>query len=187
MTSATLPILATFSARRTRSVCNEKVRREPSAPITERRAWTQFRSAPAASNRGRRVSAMSSSADKISTLPNGARPPSGQWLPADIRAAMSAAIWDFPIPGSPEIKVVLPRANRPSHSQSTGRGSMLAKRSNINRSALSDPSCCRSCPFRPTRNEASGLLGQALSCRGKSGGSDLIAIRLRLSARRIGD
>jgi len=55
-----------------------------------------WRATPAASRRGRSVSFEESSALRITTLPGGARAPSGQGPPLEIRAVMSAqaAAWN---------------------------------------------------------------------------------------------
>ena len=73
------------------------------------------------------VSAGSSSADRMITLPSGASPSlQGQGPPVVTAAAMAMPIWDLPKPASPAIRVCFPMATRSGQSHSIGFGTMLA-------------------------------------------------------------
>ena len=97
------------------------------------RAWTFVQSAPAASNRGRIVSAMASSSDSKMTDPCGALPPpTGQRAPLLTADASAIVIRLLPSPGSPEISVSLPLAIFSGHSQLIGLGSTSATRTVFN-------------------------------------------------------
>ena len=76
--------------------------------------WTRSRLAPAASSRGRIVSAAPSSAEIYITSPRRDFPSSPHHLPpVDTVDVMQAAISDFPSSGSPAMKPILPRTKRP--------------------------------------------------------------------------
>ena len=93
------------------------------ASITPSSISTFVTSAPAASSRGRMVSATSSSADSMATLPSSHGVPSTGQRPALVTtAARAQVICDFPSPGWPAIMVILPRAMRPGQSQSDRHG-----------------------------------------------------------------
>jgi hypothetical protein len=67
------------------------------------------------------VSASPSSAERMMTLPSGARPsPHGHSPPVVIAPMIAIEIWLFPAPGSPAMHVCLPRAMRPGQSHSPG-------------------------------------------------------------------
>jgi hypothetical protein len=74
---------------------------------------TRSISAPAAMRRGTSVSAASSSADRMTTLPFGVYPsPFGHGPPVVTIAAMCSDSCDLPTPGLPAIRLNFPRANR---------------------------------------------------------------------------
>jgi len=92
------------------------------------RAKTRVGSAPAASRRGRMVSASPSSAVRMTTLPSGARVPSGSGLPLVTRAARSRASIVFPVPGSPIRSVSFASGIHGCQSHSTACGATSAIR-----------------------------------------------------------
>jgi hypothetical protein len=71
--------------------------------------WTRLTSASAAIRRGMIVSAASSSADRITADPSGARVPSTGRRPARVTVATIADVTcDFPVPGWPATTVIFP-------------------------------------------------------------------------------
>ena len=123
-------------------------------------AQIRDRSAPAASSRGRIVSARSSSPLKIRTFPG--RPPSSSFEGGisaprlDPGGQLQRASVDLPTPGSPSRIVTLPSGTRPSQSQWTGSGLTVARFVNDARLTAPIPSMSdRSDPSRraPRRDE----------------------------------
>lgn len=101
----------------------ERSRSWPFSSGTVARARILDVSAPAASRRGRIVSAKPSSAES-STTPAGAHgAPSGKLLPADTRAARSRVMALFPSPGSPSTSASFPRASHEGQSHETSSDS----------------------------------------------------------------
>ena len=104
-----------------------------------RKIRIRVRSAPAANSLGMMVSAGSSSADHMTTLPIGAIDPSGQRPPTVMVAASWNAIVLLPVPGAPARTWSFPRASQFCHSQLMGSG------------VISCPSVSCTRAFRPPR------------------------------------
>ena len=99
-----------------------KIRYPPaSTSCTAVTTWILEQSAPAAANLGTMVSAGLSSAERMIVFFCGAIPSLQGQRPCLLStAAMYADSCDLPKPGSPPTSVVLPTANRPCQSHSTG-------------------------------------------------------------------
>ncbi len=98
------------------------------------------------------VSASPSSAERMMTLPSGARPsPHGHSPPVVIAPMIAIEIWLFPAPGSPAMHVCLPRAMRPGQSHSMGSGSISDARREMSARPFGASARCRSTAAPSTR------------------------------------
>jgi hypothetical protein len=131
---------------------------ESTCGVTSGRTQQRARSAPAASNRGRMVSPMSSSALSRMTSPTSGRAPSGNGEPVVTLAAMVRVRVDLPVPGSPSSTVTLPRGTRPGHNHRTCSRSTSATRT---RSSLTPPALRSATPTRTARQAAAAVVGTA--------------------------
>ena len=109
-----------------------------SGSSTPVKTCTRFTLAPAASRRGRMVSASPSSAESNTTsLGRSGRSRSGIGEAVEMRAARSSANVDLPSPGSPSSVTNFPAGNRPAHSHSTRSDFTAAMVVNLARSSSS--------------------------------------------------